>query len=209
MRHVVARQRREDVARARAPEAERRPGRREVDDRASRRRRVVRVPLQVGHAVRAAGDDAEVLVAEAHHRQVALERAARREHRRVDDLAVPDVHLAHRDRLHALERAGADHVEDAERGQVEHRRALAHREVLGVDDRRPPARLPLGLAARDPVAKFIEQLLVRLIPVRPLPRRRLVEHGAERLLALVERRESNVAVRLPLLASGARSRTSC
>ena len=37
------------------------------------------------------------------------------------------------------------------------------------------------------------------VPVRTLPRRRLVEDGAERLLALVERREADAAVRLPLL----------
>ena len=102
VRHVVARHAREDVARARPPEAERRVRRGEVGDlRAAVGGQVVGVPLQVGHAVRAARDDAELLVAEPHHRQVALERAARREHRRVDDLAVRDVHLAHRDLLHA------------------------------------------------------------------------------------------------------------
>ena len=107
---------------------------------------VVGEPLQVGHAVRAAGHDAELLVAEPHDREVGAEAAARREHRRVDHAPDRDVALAHRDALHGRERARAGHVEDAERGQVEHRRAVAHREVLRVDDRRPPARVPLRVA---------------------------------------------------------------
>ena len=41
---------------------------------------------------------------------------------------------------------GPGHVEDRECRQVHHADAVAHRQVLGVDDRRPPARLPLGLA---------------------------------------------------------------
>ena len=76
----------EDVARARPPEAERRPRGREVGElRRAVRREVVGEPLVVRHPVRAAGDDAEVLVAEPHDREVGLEAAARREPRRVDD----------------------------------------------------------------------------------------------------------------------------
>src|SRR5213592_2203527 len=81
--------------------------------------------------------------------------------------------------------ARADDVEDAERRQVEHRRAVAHREMLGVDDRRPPARVPFVLARLH--AELVDERRVRLVPVRPLPRRSLVEPRAERLLALVER----------------------
>ena len=51
--------------------------------------------------VRAAGDDAEALVAEPHDREVGAEAAARREQRRVDDAPDRHVHLAHRDALHA------------------------------------------------------------------------------------------------------------
>src|SRR5439155_332162 len=61
-------------------------------------------------------------------------RDARGEHAQRGDL-----HLAHRDLLHGLERAWANDVEDAKRAQVEHRSAVAHRQVLSVDDRRPPA----------------------------------------------------------------------
>ena len=144
---------------------------------------VVAEPLQVGHPVRAAGDDAEVVVGQPHDRQVGAEAAARREHRRVDDLAELHVHLAHRHALHGLERARADDVEDAERGQVEDRRAVAHRQVLGVDDRRPPARVPLGLAVGH--LELLDQPPVRLVPVRALPAGGLVEDGAELALALV------------------------
>jgi hypothetical protein len=60
---------------------------------------VVGEPLVVGHPVRAAGDDAEVLVAEAHDREVGLEAPARREPRRVDDATDRDVDLPHGHRL--------------------------------------------------------------------------------------------------------------
>ena len=145
------------------------------------------------------GDDAEVLVAEPHDRQVGLEAAARREPRRVDDASDGRVDLAHRHRLQRVERTGPGDVEDRERREVEDPRAVAHREVLGVDDRRPPARVPLGLAPPDPVAVLLEQRRVRLVPLRTLPARRLEEDGAELLLALVVRRQPDVAVRRPLL----------
>src|SRR5450759_2971332 len=61
------------------------------------------------------------------------------------------VHLPRGDLLYDVERARALHVKDRERGQVEHRCAVAHREVLGVDDRRPPARVPLVLTPLDAV----------------------------------------------------------
>ena len=121
-----------------------------------------------------------------------------REQRRVDGTPDRHVHLAHRDLLHGRERARAGDVEDAERAEVEDRRAVAHREVLGVDDRRPPARVPLGRAAVDAV--LVDELGVRLVPVRALPAGGLEEHRAERLLAGVERRQPDVAVRRPLLA---------
>ena len=75
VREVVAREARRDVARARAPEAERAPARGEVDDLRAAGAGVVGVPLEVRHAVGAAGDDAEVLVAEAHDGQVGAEAA--------------------------------------------------------------------------------------------------------------------------------------
>ena len=138
-----------------------------------------------------------------------LKRAARREHRRVDDLPVRDVHLAHRDLLHRLERARAGDVEDAERGQVEHRRAVAHRQMLGVDDRRPPARVPLGLAAADPVAVLVERASrstrTSAGAPRPPPRRR-------RRRAPARARRTARGARCgstPTARPDGRSRTSC
>ena len=158
----------EDVARPRPPQAERRPGAREVGDH--RAVGVVAEPLEVRHPVQAAGDHAEAVVGEPQDREVGPEAAARREQRRVDGAPDRHVHLAHGDPLDGVERAVAGDVEDAERRQVEHRRALAHGQVLGVDDRRPPARVPLGLAAVEPV--LLDQRRVRLVPERPLPARR-------------------------------------
>ena len=76
---------------------------------------VVGEPLAVGHAVRAAGDDAEVVVAEPHHGQVGAEAALGVEHRGVDHLADRDVALRDAGALHGVERARALDVEDRER----------------------------------------------------------------------------------------------
>ena len=124
VRDVVAGDAREDVARARAPQPERAPRARLVADlRRAVLGEVVLEPLQVGHPVRAAGDDAEHVVGQAHDRQVGLEAAARGQDRRVDDAPDRHVHLAHRDPLDGVERAGPGDVEDRERGQVDHRRS--------------------------------------------------------------------------------------
>ena len=197
VRDVVARDRREDVACPRAPEPDRAPRRGEVlDPRVAGE--VVREPLLVGHAVRTAGDHTETVVVHLHDREVGPEAAAGGEHRRVDHAAVRNVHLPGGDRLHGFERVRSDDVEDAERREVEHRRPVAHRQVLGVDDRRPPARVPLVLAPSDAV--LLDEPRVRLVPVGPLPRGRLVEDGAELLLLLVEGRAAHAPVRFPLLA---------
>src|SRR5206468_35064 len=76
---------------------------------------------------------------------------------------------------------------------------IAHGQVFGVDDRRPPARLPRRLAGHHPVAVLVEQPLVGSVPERALPSGGLVEHGAEVAFARVERRESHVPIGLPLL----------
>ena len=149
--------------------------------------------------MRGAGDDPEELRAQPHDRQVGLEAAVVVEDRRVDDAPGLDVELGERDVLECFERAGAGDVEDVEGGQVDHRDPVPHRQVLGVHDRRPPARLPLGLARHHPVAVLLEQLGVRLVPPGALPAGRLEEDGAELLLARVERADADVPVALPLL----------
>ena len=69
-----------------------------------------------------------------HDRQVGLEAAVRRQDGRVDDLPGGDVHLAQCRALHGVERAGTDHIEDAEGSEVDESGGLAHLQVLGVDD---------------------------------------------------------------------------
>ncbi len=139
-----------------------------------------RVP--VGHAVRATGDHAEVVVAEPHDGEVGQEAALGVEHRGVDDLADRDVALRDAGALHGLQRARALDVEDLERRQVDHAGVLAHGEVLGVDDRAPPARVPLVLARHDRVAVLLDETGVGLVPERALPAGGLEEDGAELLL---------------------------
>ena len=75
---------------------------------------------------------------------------------------------------------------------------LAQREVLGVHDRRPPARVPLVRAVGDAVV--LDERRVALVPVRPFPAAGLEVHRAERLGARVVRRAADVALRRPLLA---------
>ena len=153
----------------------------------------------VRRAVSAAGDDAEHVVVEAHDGEVGLEPSARAEHRRVDDPADRHVHLPHCHPLHGVERPGPEDVEDRERGEIDHPRAVTHGQVLGVDDRRPPAGIPLGLAAVDAVAVLLEQRCVRLVPVRALPPGGLEEDRVQLLLARVEGGQPHLAVRGPLL----------
>ncbi len=71
--------------------------------------------------------------------------------------------------------------------------------MFGVDDRRPPASVPLGLSLRDPIAVLIEERPVRFVPVGALPPRGLKEDGAELALAGVEGTQLHVAIREPLL----------
>ena len=77
---VVAGQRGEDVAGPRAPQADGGVRRRQVDHRRPPPTFVGEVgePLAVDHAVRAAGHDAEVVVAEPHHGEVGDEAARAR-----------------------------------------------------------------------------------------------------------------------------------
>src|SRR5207344_425729 len=76
---------------------------------------------------------------------------------------------------------------------------IAHGQMLCVDDGRPPAGVPLGLPTTDAISVLLEEPGVRLVPLRALPAGRLEEDRAERLLALVVRREPYVAIRCPLL----------
>src|SRR5207244_11739290 len=96
--------------------------------------------------------------------------------------------------------AATQYVEDGKGGEVDNAGALTQAEVLGVDDGRPPARIPFGLARHDALAILCVQRLVGLVPLRALPAGRLEEDGAQRFFAVVKRAAAHVAVRRPLLA---------
>jgi hypothetical protein len=150
--------------------------------------------------VSAAGDHAEVVVGQAHDREVGAEATGLVEDRGVDDAADLHVGLGDDDVLHRGQRLGADDVEDDEGRQVDQARGLAHLQVLGVDDRRPPARVPLVLARHARVAELLDEPGVRLVPERALPAGGLVEHRAELALGGVHGGQADVAVALVLLA---------
>ena len=156
-------------------------------------------PRPVGHAVGSAGDDPEVVRTEAHHRQVGPEAALRVEDRGVDHLADRDVALRDAGALDDGERGRSRDVEEAEGRQVDHCPRLAHPEVLGVDDRAPPARVPLVLARHHGVGVLLDEGRVGLVPERSFPTRGLEEDRPQLLLRVVHRREALVAVRGVLL----------
>ena len=137
-----------------------------------------------------------------------LKPPRRRQHRRVDDAADRHVHLARATTAWTASSAPGpttSKIANADRSKMPG--ALAHREVLGVDDRRPPARVPLGLARLDAVASRRAAAL-RLVPLRPLPAGDLEELGAERLLPLVHRRRAQRRGRTATARPGGRCRRS-
>src|SRR5205814_7889487 len=69
---------------------------------------------------------------------------------------------------------------------------------FGVDDGRPPARVPLVAPRHDTVAVVCEEFLVGLIPVRPFPASGFEEDRSKRLLSFVEGAQANAPVRFPL-----------
>ena len=142
----------------------------------------------------ASGDDAEVLVTKSHDGEVALEPSPGAENGGVHDLPDRYVHLAHRGALHHIQRRRSRDVEHRECREVDQSGRLAHLQVFGVDDGRPPARFPLGGARHHGVAELLHQTGVALVPPRTFPADRLVEHGTERLLSLVVGREAHIAV---------------
>ena len=83
----------------------------------------------------ATGDDAEVILAQAHDRQVALEATVDAENRGVNNAANSNVHLTNGRLLNRCQGAWADDVEDREGGQVSQASGLTHLQVLSVDDR--------------------------------------------------------------------------
>ena len=175
---------REDLARARAPQPEAEPVIGHVRDRhALVVPELPPEPREVVHARTTAGHDHERLLVGAGDGQVATDPAGRREHRRVDHRAGTAVDPVRADPLEEREGVRSLDVELHVRGQVEERRALARREVLCADGRRPVLRGPAG--ARFP--RGSAQNLVRVEPLRALPPCAGEELGAELYVPLMER----------------------
>src|SRR5262245_18523192 len=142
-REAVGRHRLQDRAGRRAPDPEAGQLRRDVfDDHRAVLWRVLADPGEVVAAERGARDDAEAVLGEARDGEVALDPAARVEHRRVCDLAdfAGDSVVAE-----ALQEVGSSLAGDVDLGEarlVEDRRRLAARQVLGADRRGPELPRP-------------------------------------------------------------------
>ena len=163
-------------------------------------RQVLAEPVLVAPAVERAGDHPVVLLAEALDREVAAEPAGRREQRRVDRLADGHVDVVDDDVLQRVLGARSLDVELVEHGEVDHADAVAHRQVLGVDDRRPPAAVPLVRPVDLGLRVLLEECGIALVPLRAFPAPGVEEHRAECLLTGVERAAAHAPLAPPLLA---------
>ncbi len=201
MGDVVLGAAREHVACVGAPQTERRVGRREVAQLGRAvRGQVIDEPLLLRHPGVRAGDDAEPLRAEPHDREVGFETAALVEQGGVDDTPDRHVQLGDGESLQGRQGIRTGDVEYHEGRQIGESAALTQREVLGVDDRRPPARLPLGAALHEPPGVSVEQGTVALVPVGTFPARGLEEDGPEVALLEVGGAAPDGALGLPLLS---------
>ena len=181
---VARRERRQDRACGRSPEAEAGVGRGDVvESHAAVVRRVLADPGEVVATEGRPRDDSEAILAEPGDREVALDSAACVQHLRVRDRAdVPDDAVG-AEALEQRRRALAGNLELGERGLVEESRRLAAGAVLGADRRRPVSP---GPAAR--AQALVTHGRIRLEPVRALPARFLAERGSELLQPAIRRR---------------------
>ena len=175
LREVLRGQRREHVARPRAPDPEARPGRGDVADLdAAVLGQVLADPLAVVVAERRPGDDREQLLAEPGDGEVALDPAAAVEHLGVGDLARPRARPGCRRGARAARRRPGPRSPSS-RTSVSSKIATASRvarcsaPIAG--DQCWPAQ-PRGRSDSSPARG------VRLVPVDPLPARLLAEGGA-------------------------------
>ena len=174
-REVGARQRLEDLARGRPPQAEAGVLRGHVGDvDGAVVRRMLADPREVVLAERRARDDPESIVREPRHREVALDPAALVEHLGVRDAADIAGDAVRAEALEERCRALAGDVELREGRLVEQRGPLAACDVLGADGRRPELPGPPARAER-----LVACRRIRLEPVGALPPRLLPEDGTE------------------------------
>ena len=125
-----------DVARARTPDAEARPGGGHVLDV---HRAIVRLmlahPAEVVVAKGGPGDDEEALVVEAGHREIALDPTAPVQHLRVGDAPWRAIHVVVAQALKKGQRARSGHLDLGERGLIEEPGSLPGRPMLRRDGR--------------------------------------------------------------------------
>ena len=136
MADVVVGETAEDVAGAWAPQPDRGERRGLVDDRGPGGQ-VVGEPLEVRHAVQAAGDHAVAVVGQPHHGEVGAEAALGVEHGRVDHAAVRDVGLGDDDALDGLRRGRrptTSKIANADRSTIPARSRIARCSALMIGD---------------------------------------------------------------------------
>ena len=195
-RELVGRRRLQDLASRGPPETDAGELRRHVlHQHGAVIRRVLADPGQIMSAEGRAGNDAEAILCEPRDREVALDPAARVEHRGVGDLTDLTRDPVVADTFQERRRALARNVDLREARLVEERRALTAGAVLGSDRGRPESSRPATRPKR-----LVAGRGVRLEPVRPFPARLLAERGTERDQAGVGGREAKRPSGLPLVA---------
>ena len=148
-------------------------------------------PRGVARRLRGAGQEEELALGDAQHREVALEPAARVEHRRVDHAPGRHVDLVRAQALEHRERVAALEREFRERGLVEDDRVLAARALLVEHPREPRG----GAQRRRRRALALRQEVVGALPAQLA-----AEHRALRGEPVVEGRAAQRAHRRELLA---------
>src|SRR5439155_24881908 len=159
-------------------------------------------PGQVVHPDAAPGDHPETLVLDPGDRQVGHDAAAFIEHCGVGHLADRVVHLVCRDPLQIGKRPWPRHLDLLKGGRVEEHHPLARRPMLEGLDWRPehgrpstPLRDRAMRVSLPPRGGGSGWGPIALVPLWPLPARPLEEHRAQRLLAVVEGRQTEFARR--------------
>ncbi len=148
-------------------------------------------PCEVARRLRRAGDDEELGGAEPHDGEIALEAAARIEHRRVHHPACRDVDLVRAQPLQYVQRVATFQHELGERRLVEDDRILAARALLVENVGEPSRRAE---RVRRPGASRRQEV------VGALPVHLAAEHRALRGETIVERRAAQRPDGLELLA---------
>ena len=141
------------------------------------------------------GDDQEPSRGEAGDGEIALDAAAFVQHRGVHDAAHRLVHIVGAHVLQKSRCPRTSNLDLAKRSLIKQPGALSGPEMLYADRRRPVMTLPSGRL----VAVF-RLLLIRDVPIRPLPTHLLTKGCPQLAQTVVRRGEPQVAGRLALFA---------